>query len=257
MTTLEQYPTAPPALLILLDEQALEIPEALKLQVEKLKQYIRESLFQDYEILETSLENKLPEVWDLRMRALPILAQFDLTEALQKVQQEFAFIPQQYPPLKEAAGKLNYGLHLMTQFVEKLLSADPKWAQHLPHKLHTVDLPPYREIMASLVLNGAPDNNTLLNLIHGSLMMELLLFVLDIAAEEQLPLDEAICYELNYQSAVAVKQYAGAFGSGDTRMPWYQSPQNDLQRLLLTGPTLNEPDIQYIREKQSHFNSWK
>ena len=34
-------------------------------------------------------------------------------------------------------------------------------------------------------------------------------------------------------------------------------PVNSLQQLLLTGPTANAEDLQFIEEKQSQFKQWK
>jgi hypothetical protein len=96
-----------------------------------------------------------------------------------------------------------------------------------------------------------------LELIQTSLMMELLLLAVDIAATKKLQLTPGICYELDYQSAVTVKAYAVALGLTEEQMPWYQSPENDLERLLLSGPVLEEPEIEYILEKRRHLGEWK
>jgi hypothetical protein len=253
MTTLEQYQT-PPSWLAVLGEGEITMPEWITEELTMLKMKLRQVLSQDYEYLELALESLLPKVWELRMRVLPILNQLDLTEALKKVEAEFALIPQRMPSVAAAAEKLNYGLHLMDKWVKTLMSQNTNLLQDLQQQLPDASPSSFEELIAQLA-HG--ENQTIQKLLHGSLMMELLLFTIDLAADEQIPLDFGVCYELGYQSAVAVEEYASALGHTAEQMPWYSPPQNDLQRLLLEGPVLSEPDIQYITEKRKHLNSWK
>ncbi|MEQ1746515.1 MAG: hypothetical protein ABMA02_13880 [Saprospiraceae bacterium] len=74
----------------------------------------------------------------------------------------------------------------------------------------------------------------------------MILFAIDLAADEQLPLDAGIYYELDYQSAVAVKAYAAALGLDKSQLPWYTYPNNSLEKFLLEGPVVSEVDIEHV-----------
>jgi hypothetical protein len=219
-----------------------------------LKENLRQILLGDYEHLEAALESLLPEVWQLRIKAMPIFAQIDLTDAIKKVEVEFASIPTRMPLLAAAAENLSFGVHLMGKFLKDMLSQNPNLIEDLQQQLSESAAPSFSEITLQLTQGEHP---IIANFIHGSVMMEVLLFAIDLADDEQLPLEYGICYELGYQSAVAVEEYGLAIGLTAEKMPWYSPPQNDLQWLLLEGPVLSEPDIQYITEKRKHLNSWK
>jgi hypothetical protein len=89
------------------------------------------------------------------------------------------------------------------------------------------------------------------------LTIELLVFAVDIITEEQLPLESGMYYELAYQSAVAVKTYAGFFEITENELPWYSPAENKFQQLLLEGPVLHGDDLQYLYEKREHLNLWR
>lgn len=256
MNALEQYTTGPPSWLTLMDDEQMELPRWLLVELENLKKDLRQALLGEYENLEAALENMLPKVWGLRMKALPFIAQVDPSEAVKKIELEFSLLLERFPDLAGAANKLMFGLHLMTEFVGKIIEDNPNLLKDLPHQLSGQDLLSWQEVTAQF---STKDNSRAMadNLFHGSLMMELLLFAVDLAAGEDISLDQGICYELDYQSAVAVKTYAAAFGLGADQMPWYQQPKNELEQLLLEGPVLAEPEIEYILEKRRHLNTWK
>lgn len=245
-------------LLQVLQEEGMKLPLNLQRQINALKSKLRKALQQDHEALEGVLESLLPTVWELRIQALPILAKTDLKEALEKVQQEVNMLPQRYPSLSDVVERLAFGIQLMSQFTQQLIHQHPDVFNQasvalLPDSPHVS----YEKIIAQLKETGDEEANIMTSFLHGSLLMEPLLISVDMAAEEQIQLDAAMCYELKYQSALAVEDYAKIIGLDYSQMPWYKAPQTDLQRLLLNGPTLNEADLQYILEKQSHLNTWR
>ncbi len=256
MHPFDQKIAPPSSWLTLIGSELVEVPEGLSREVEQLRKALRKGLLGRYEELETLLEELLPRVWELRIRALPLLAQTDLAEALKKVEVEFSLMPQRFPALAEAAIKLLFGLHLMTGFVEKLLATNPEITTKLPQRLSADKMPTLEEIKG-LALSKSGNEVLAYNLIQGSLLMDLLFFAMDLAADEHLPLDVGICYELEYQSAIAVKTYAAAFGMDKTQMPWYVPPQNTLEKILLEGPVVSEADVEYVHEKRAHLNTWK
>lgn len=253
MAVLEQFNTPPLSWLTILGTHQVQAPTSLLSEVEKLSIQLEQSLQGNYEDLEAALEGMLPKVWDLRIKALPLLAKLDLTDAIKKVEVDFLLIPKNYPSLAGAAEKLGFGLQLMRKFIENWVAKKPKFTQELSKQLVGENPPSFPEIMEHLAVGGFAEAN----LVHGSVMIDLLLFAVDLSAEKQLPLDPSICYELDYQSAVAVKEYASAFGLDRTKVPWYNPPQNNMENLLADGPVVSEQDLQYVLEKRAHFNTWK
>jgi len=245
--------TAPPSSwLTLIGSEVVDVPKEILKEVEQLRKALRQGLMGRHEEIEASFEELLPAVWDLRIRALPLLAQIDLSEALKKIELEFLRVPQRFPALADAVQKLLFGLQLMTDFVEKLLAARPSLTTELPKQLSTEKMPSWHEIA-----NQDTTDFTTYSLIHASLQMELLLFAIDLAADEQLPLQVGICYELDYLSATAIKTYAAAFGLEQTQLPWYAAPNNNVGKLLLEGPVVSEADLEYVHKKRAHLNTWK
>jgi len=88
-------------------------------------------------------------------------------------------------------------------------------------------------------------------------MIEVLLFAIDDIADNKIPLEPAICYEFDYQSAIAVKEYAAGLGMSEAQLPWYREPQNDVEKLLLTGPVLSDSNLEHVFEKRRHLDTWK
>jgi hypothetical protein len=256
MPTLKPNPAPPSSWLTLIGSELVEAPEGLEKDIQQLRQNMRQVLLGKYEDLEAALEDLLSTVWTLRVQALPFLAQHDLTEAMKQVELEFVLIPQRFPALASATQKLLFGIQLMTDFVEKLIDVNPDFAKNLPQAISMEQVPSWEEIKKQITKQDY-QGKTPYTLLRGSLLMELLLFAIDMAADEQLPLEESICYELDYQSAVAVKAYAAAFGIDKTRLPWNAFPKNEMNRLLLEGPVVSEADLEYIHEKRAHLNSWK
>lgn len=248
-------PTTPaPSWLALIGSELVDVPKGLMREVAQLRNALRDGLLGNYEDFEVVLEELLPKVWELRIQALPLLAQINLADALKKVELEFALIPQKIPALAEATDKLMFGLHLMADLAEKLLVAHPEIASEIPQPLFSGKAPVWEEIKHQTQVGSG---NAAFNFLEGSLRIELLLFALDLAADEHLSLNTNICYELNYQSAVAVKTYASAFGLDKTQMPWYAPPYTALEELLLEGPVVSEAEMEYIHDKRAHLNSWK
>jgi len=246
-------------LLQTLDEEGKQVPASLLRQVEFLKTQLRKSLQEDHSTLEKKLENLFPQAWKLRMQALPLLLDADLPEITKKIEDKMALLSQQYPKLSATIGHLTLGIGLMGRFVKHLLDQNPHFIKDASANLATdIPAPTFQDIMASVEKSEASEAKSFELLLHGSLMMEMLLLAIDLAAEEQLSIEDAMYHELKYQSAVATEDYAfGAFGVDHTSMPWYKPPQNALQHLLIEGPTLSETDLQYTNEKRMHLNSWK
>lgn len=255
MNTLEQY--GPPSWLTLLESEKVKIPQGLMTAFVALKKDIREILLGKHEDFETNIEGLLQKTWELRIQAIPVLLKQDFSEALKKAGREFSLIPQRYPTLSKAVRKLEFGLHLMTQFVEGLATKTMDWPISPQQVIQSVPPESLNDLIAQLARNGNPESGKLLHMLQGSLMVEILIFAIDLAADEQLPLDPGICYELEYQAAVAVKEYAAAFGIDKTQMPWYARPKNEMENLLVEGPVVSEADLQYVMEKRAHLNSWK
>lgn len=247
---------SPSSWLTLIGSELVEVPKDLEREVVRLKETLRQGLLGNYEELDSLLEELLPRVWELRVQVLPLLAKINLAEALKKVELEFALIPQKIPALTDATEKLLFGVHLMTGLAEKLLAAHPEITRKMSKPFFAGEAPTWAEIKHE-VLVDSNSGSIAFNLLEGSLRIELLLFALDLAADEHLSLDAGICYELNYQSAVAVKTYASAFGLDKKEMPWHTPPYTALEELLLEGPVVSETEMGYVHEKRSHLNSWK
>ncbi|MFN0014945.1 MAG: hypothetical protein ACKVU2_10390 [Saprospiraceae bacterium] len=247
----------PPSWLTILESELVTPPEGVAKDLKVLKNNIRQALLGRYENLEQTFEGLLPVVWSLRVRVLPMLAQFDLVDTLKNAELHFSRLPQQIPALAGATEKLLFGMHLMKDFVEKLLAENPNFETELAEGLtHLPEKIPTWEEIEGMIFSENGFGTVAFKLIHGSLMMELILFAVDLAADEHLPLDTGICYELDYQSAVAIKTYAGAFGLDKSQMPWHTYPNNSLDKFLLEGPVVSESDMEYVHEKRMHLNSW-
>lgn len=253
MSELESFTVGPPSWLTLIGTDQVQAPASLMSEVGELSLELEHALQGNYEDLEAVLEGLLPKVWDLRIKALPILAQLDFSEAMKMAESDFSLIPKKNPSLGPVVEKLVFGFQLMKEFVENLLAQKPKFTKELSKQALGENPPSFSEMMEQLAVGGFVEAN----FIHGSLMIDLLLFAVDLSVEKELPLDPSICYELDYQSAVAVKEYASAFGIDKTKVPWYTPPKNNLGKLLAEGPVVSEEDLQYVYEKRAHFNTWK
>jgi hypothetical protein len=252
MLAFDAHTVPPTSWLTLLGSEIRDVPQGMNREMEQLRMRLRQGLLGRHEEIEALLEELLPAVWDLRIRALPLLAQTNLSEALKKVELEFSLVPQRFPALADAVQKLLFGLHLMSEFVEKFLAANPNLTTELSGQLATEKMPSWHEIV-----NQGTTDFPAYSLIHASLRMELLLFAIDLATDEQLPLQVGVCYELDYLSATTVKAYAAPFGLEQTQMPWYAAPKNNVGKLLLEGPVVSEADLEYVHEKRAHLNTWK
>ncbi len=242
-------------LLEVLQEEGIQVPVHLIDQINTLKRALLEALLQNYEPFKSTLENLLPSVWNLRMEALPILVEMDLTEAMKNVELEVSMLPEKHPALSDVVERLHFGLLLMAQLTQSLLEQNSDAFNQAISD--TTAFASYESVITELKEVNDSTSEITINFLHGSLLMELLILCAHTIADEQLTIDPALYYELKYQSALAVEEYAGILGLDHTKMPWYKSPQNYLQHLLLEGPTLSESDLKYIHEKQTHLNSWK
>jgi hypothetical protein len=246
-------------LLQTLDEEGKQVPKSLLRQVELLKKKLRKYLQEDHSSLEKKLEQLFPGLWQLRMQALPILLDLDLSEITKKIEDNMALLSQQHPELRAIIEPLTLGVGIMGRFAKQIADQNPEFLFNGSASLATnIATPTFQDVMASLENLDASEANSFFLLLHGSLMLELLLLAIDLAATEQLPMEDAMYHELKYLSSVATEDYAlAAFGVEHTNMPWYKPPQNALQNLLLEGPTLSETDLQFINEKRMHLNSWR
>ncbi len=222
MSVLESFTVGPPSWLTLIGTDQVQAPALLMSEVGELSLELEQALQGNYEDLEAVLEGLLPKVWDLRIKTLPILAQLDLSEAMQMVESDFSLIPKKNPSLGPVVEKLVFGFQLMKEFVENLLALKPKFTKELSKRVLGENPPSFSEMMEQLAVGGWVGEN----FFHGSLMIDLLLFAVDLSVEKKLPLDPGICYELEYQSAVAVKEYASALGyRKPNRCPGTKAPR--------------------------------
>lgn len=256
MPTFNSFNTSPPSWLAFIGASRVDIPEDLHREVDELKSALQKALVGGYENLETALEEMLPSVWTIRLHALPLLAKVDIRALSEFVHAEFSQVAKNHPPLSAAAEKLVFGLELMEELTSIFGGPPPDFMKRVARDLQKTGFPSLSEVNAQLISEGN-EGQKWAELIRASLMMELLLLAVDIGATKKLPLSSGICYELDYQSAVTVKAYAAALGLTEEQIPWYQNPENDLERLLLSGPVLEEPEIGYILEKRRHLGEWK
>lgn len=256
MPTFNSFNASPPSWLAFIGASRVDIPEDLHREVDELKSALQKALEGEYENLEAALEEMLPSVWTIRLHAMPLLAKVDIRALSEFVYTEFSQITKNHPRLYTAAEKLVFGLELMEELTSLLGGPPPDFMKQVARDLQKAGFSSLSEVNAQLIAEGN-EGKKVAELIQASLMMELLLLAVDIAATKKLQLTPGICYELDYQSAVTVKAYAVALGLTEEQMPWYQSPENDLERLLLSGPVLEEPEIEYILEKRRHLGEWK
>lgn len=233
-----------------LHQKGVEMPIALLEKIEWLDNELAHILAQNQEDLEKHFEALHLFVLQLRIEALPILLQQDLTDINQEAQYKFIFIAKEHPILAPTVQKLSYGFELMIEVLKKI---EVKHGVNLS-ELNTIDEELVNEKIVTLLNTSKIAQQTL----ASSLNMEIAMLCVMVIAEKNLTLDTAMYYELEYQSAVAIKEYAAVtLEKKNTDMPWYKAPQNDYQTFLLAGPTLQESEIDYIQQKRQHLSQWK
>ncbi len=246
-----------PSLLRLLEGPQFDLPASIQSEVRQLKDRLQTILLGDYQEMETALQALLPKVWSLRMRALTFLAKIDVQQAIHDLSVHFLALQKQHPELSGPLNKLSFGLELMSKFISVLPTADSDPFETIVQNT-ALEVPDFAALVNALQAVGADDGGRMLKIVRASLMVELLFFALDLAAERQLPLETGVLHELNYQSAVTVEAYAHAlFDMQPEDMPWYQAPLNELQRLLYTAPVGDSEQLRFLEEKRAHFNAWK
>lgn len=250
----------PTPLFSILADNSEIVPKSLLKEILSLKKRLRKTLLMNVEDLEAIFENMLPKVWELRVKAFQVISKFDiLLEASTKAEADFASIPQKKPELTATVQKLDYGFQLMTEFLKAVLQS-PEHAELVFEKLgdKATQIPSFDQICNEMEAAGDKEmQQALKQFLHGSTMMELLILAVDLAAEEDLPLEFNMYHELEYQSAVAVKSYAKFLGVEETKLPWYKSPTGDFQKMLIGGPVLAASDFQFVHERSAHLNSWR
>jgi hypothetical protein len=244
-----------PSLLEALQDAGTPVPKHLLHGVEQLKEKIQVALQVEEDQLEENLEALFPELWQLRLATLPFLANLEITEGLHKIGIDLQSVSAHVPQLKATVERLQFGIELMAKFVQKLLEGDPYLLWKITESTAN-QVFDYDAMMAQICLTEKNQNTLTSDFLHSSLMIELLLFALHQIAEGYSTPETAMYYELEYLSAEAIKQYAAGLGIDQTQLPWYQSPLSDFQDFLLAGPVANAEQLQFIKEKRTHFNTW-
>lgn len=245
-----------PSLLEALEEEGAPVPENLLYAVGQLKKRVQEALQGDEEQLEEALEALFPELWGLRQAAISFLADLEMGKAIRKIELDLQTLAAQTPQLKATVERLQFGLVLTVQFVQTLIANEPDIFRKVSVSGQNSDIG-YQDVMAQLSATGNQQAHTVISFFHGSLMKELLLFALHSIAEGYAIPEKAMCHELQYLSAKAVKHYAAGLGVDQTQLPWYQPPKSDFQTFLLSGPVANTEHLRFIKEKRAQFNTWK
>ena len=245
-----------PSLLEALQEAGTPVPENLLESVHHLKGRIQNALEADEELLGETLEALFPEIWQLRLAALPFLAELEITDTLHKLELDLEAVASKTPQLKGAVERLDFGLKLMVEFLKPLLKDNPEWFEKMSRD-QTGSALGYHEIVTQIGATEKEQAAAMISFLQGSLMMELLLFALYQIDEDHPAPSTAVCHEPQYLSAEAVKQYAAGLGIDHTQLPWHCAPKSDFQDFLLAGPVATTEQLQFIKEKRAHLNTWK
>jgi len=247
----------PPSMLRLLEDSTVSLPEPIRMEVQQLKDKLQTILLGDYQAIETALPALLPKVWALRMQALPFLAKIDIKQTIYDVSAHFLMLRTEHPELSGPLDKLQFGLEQMKKFISVLMETNPEIFEAFKSRTNH-EAPNFETLVNSFHEGGTDEALRFLQILQSSLMMELLLFAIDLTAEHQLPLSIGVLHELNYQSAVTVESYGVALiGMQSTEMPWYQPTQNKLQQLLYAAPVADAEQLRFLEEKRAHFNAWR
>lgn len=198
--------------------------------------------------LENNFKELYPLIWDLRLKALPLLITH-FKENVVQFEKHLENIKNQNHLLFAVIEKLLYGLELMVEFIGRIEKDSETNIADLTQDISQTHIN-YGELIHEIDANE-------LNLINASFSIDILLFTIELISTHKIPLDEDLVYELEYLSAVAVKEYAKILDKKTEDMPWYVPPKTELQHLLLNGVTLKEEEIEYIKQKQNHFNQWR
>lgn len=210
----------------------------------------------DEELLRENLERLFPEMWSLRFECMPFLADFEIVGTLRKIEYDLKSVATSVHELQGTSERLLFGLELMIKLLTPLLRDTTDFTGKVAEE-KTGIASDYDSMITRIGAMNREQASTIISLIQSSLMMELLLFaIIQTDKNHQVP-DTAVCHELEYLSAEAVEQYANALGIKKTQLPWYSVPQSDFQNFLLGGPVATDEQLQLIKEKQSHLNSWK
>lgn len=246
-----------PSMLRLLEDPQIDLPASIHLEVRQLKDKLQSILLGDFQEMEAALQALLPNVWSLRLQALPFLAKIDVQQAIHDLSDHFLALREQHPELNGPLNKLQFGLELMNQFLTVLPTAHSDMFEAIAE--HTaLEVPDFDTLVNALLVEGTDGSGRMVQIVRASLTMELLLFALDLTVERELSLENGVLHELNYQSATTVETYAHAlFDMQSEEMPWYQAPQNELQRLLYAAPVADAEQLRFVEEKRAHFNTWK
>jgi hypothetical protein len=245
-----------PSLLEALREAGTPIPENLSAAVQQLNGKIQNALRSDEALLGETLQALFPEIWQLRLAAFPFLTEMEITGTLHQVELDLNTVASKAPQLKGAVERLNFGINLMIAFLKPLLKDAPDYFEKLTNDKTSAALD-YQDIIAQIGAAEKEQAAAIITFLEGSLMMELLLFALCQIDKDQPAPATAMCHELQYLSAEAVKQYAAGLGIDHTELPWYRAPKSYFQDFLLAGPIATTEQRQFIKEKRAHFNTWK
>ena len=245
-----------PGLLEACRDQDIFVPENLQNAVNTLMGKLQNALKGDEELLRENLERLFPEMWSLRFECMSFLADLEIVGTLRKIEYDLESVAMSRPELQETAERLLFGLELMIDFLTPLLRDITDFTGKVAEEKTGIS----SDYDCMITRIGAMDReqaSTIIALIQSSLMIELLLFaIIQTDKNQQIP-DTALCHELQYLSAEAVEQYAKALGIKKTQLPWYSVPRSDFQKFLLGGPVATDEQLQLIKEKRSHLNSWK
>jgi hypothetical protein len=249
---LASFDTPYPSIISILEalqETGTPVPHGLLFAVQQLEGKILRALEEAEENLEPTLEAMFPEVWKLRISAMPFLAEVDLSAVFDTVETEIEEVASKIPALKGTVERLQFGLGLMIDFIEQDI---PDYSLNVPSVV-----PEYQSIVTELSTSKSETTSTLLSLLQGSLMMELLLFALYQVAKGEAKPSPEMCYELQYLSGTSVKEYAIGIGATNVQFPWQQHQVSDFQSFLLKGPVASNEQIEFIKQKRAHFGLWE
>ncbi|MFM8372259.1 MAG: hypothetical protein ACKOCO_07720 [Bacteroidota bacterium] len=245
-----------PGLLEACRDQDIFVPENLQNAVNTLMGKLQHALKGDEELLRENLERLFPEMWSLRFECMSFLADLEMVGTLRKIEYDLESVATSIPELQGTVERLHFGLELMIDFLTPLLRDISDFTRKVTEE-KTGILSDYDCMIARIGAMNIEQANTIISLMQSSLMIELLLFaIIQTDKNHQVP-NTSVCHELQYLSAEAVEQYAKALGVKKTQLPWYSVPKSDFQSFLLGGPVATNEELQLIKEKQSHLNSWK
>ena len=245
-----------PGLLEACRDQDIFVPENLQNAVNTLMGKLQNALKGGEELLRENLERLFPEMWSLRFECMSFLADLEIVGTLRKIEYDLESVAMSIPELRGTSERLLFGLELMIDFLTPLLRDTTDFTGK-EAKEKTGISSDYDCMITQIGAMNIDQASTIIALMQSSLMIELLLLaIIQTDKNHQVP-DTAVCHELQYLSAEAVEQYANALGIKKTQLPWYSVPRSDFQKFLLGGPVATDEQLQLIKEKQSHLNSWK